>query len=169
MPVRPKKPARAIWAAAALMASTAFALPAKAEPPAALKAFLDCRGVTDNMKRLACFDAAAEAAAPTPAKTPEQEKQAVEESFGHEALPAARQEAEKKTQEYRAKVAVFSADAYGNLILVLENGQVWKQTDGLETQLLTGEQWVTIHRAIMGSYLITIESVHRTYRFKRLK
>lgn len=176
MPTIPRSPTTAIWIFAALMSSAMLALPAKADEAASLKAFLQCRQISDNNARLACYDAAGQAAAPAATaptaakpKSPEEEKRAVEESFGHEALPVAQKEAAKKAQEYRAKVAVFSSDAYGNLILVLDNGQVWRQTDGLETQLLTGEQWVTIHRAAMGSYLITIESVHRSYRFKRIK
>jgi hypothetical protein len=160
-----------IWLAAALI--SAAALPARADDPATLQRFLDCRSITDNPNRLACFDAAAGAVTaaekPQPAKTPEEAKRSVEESFGHEALTAEQRHDEKQADSYRARVLVFSADAYGNLILVLENGQVWRQTDGEQTPLLTGEQWVTIRHAAVGSYLITIEGARRTHRFKRIK
>jgi hypothetical protein len=166
---------RAFLLAALVAAPLAASLPVNAGGAGDLQQFMDCKAIPLDAKRLACFDAAATALAAREVveKSPDQDnsqaKKTVEESFGRESLTPEQRGEEKEAEKYRAKVEVFSRDGYGNLILVLENGQVWRQTDGSEAQILNGEQWVTLHRAAMGSYLITIESIHRAYRFKRVK
>jgi len=141
--------------------------PALAAGPTANASFLSCAGEQDDARRLACFDAvvaqvraqpatpvasaapaAAAAAAPVPLSK--------EERFGLRG--DLKQEKAKKApelaelQELRATVTKVAVKPHGELILSLDNGQVWYEIQtSTGIRVKTGDQ-VTIRSGALGSY-----------------
>jgi hypothetical protein len=70
--------------------------------------------------------------------------------------------------ELHAHVANAQVDASGKLIVTLDNGQVWSQIDSPPLNLKNGAE-VRIHRAAMGSYLLTGAESKRSIRVRRSK
>lgn len=112
-----------------------------------------CAGLQDDGVRLACYDALFRA-------TPE----AVAAGFGLE------------RRELRAAETIETIDSPitnlerlrdGTVRVTLENGQVWRQTDGTpQTLWRTGDRLV-VERAALGSFLAAVEGSGRRVRVRR--
>jgi biotin carboxyl carrier protein len=145
----------------------------------ATAALLTCANESDDAQRLRCFDAvvanlrtapaapAATAAAPSPAAAapsraaasapaaaspPPASAPTAEERFGArgEISPDRHQEIDELT----GTVTEVGTKAHGELIVTLDNGQVWaEKQSGSKVKLKTGDT-VKIERGAMGSYTL---------------
>ena len=57
---------------------------------------------------------------------------------------------------------------YGKLIITLETGQVWRQTNSTSLRLKPGQE-VYVEEGALGSYFLGKESSNKRIRVKRLK
>lgn len=180
------------WLLAGLCAC-ASALAAEALPPS-LRA---CMSESDATQRLACFDresarltqesapiarradppaSAPPAAAPAAATAaPAAATQSAQDKFGYRGN-LARAELDKKSAEERqefeqmtAKVSELGTLPRGELLLTLDNGQVWQQKSGDRAMRIKVGDDVTIHRASLGSFLLTSQAANGSMRVTRVK
>jgi len=132
----------ALVAAGLLLAAagTAQAAPKDLGRAAVLKAVVDCRGVTDNAARLACYDAAAATLDEAEAKGDvvvldrEQTRQARHEAFGF-TLPSLSvfNRGEEPEKLNRATYSVERAwKEGGKWVVEMDTGAVWRQTDDID-------------------------------------
>ena len=71
-----------------------------------------------------------------------------------------------------ATVSDYSFNPYGKFMVVLENGQIWRQLQGDSgtAHFNKGEKnTVVIERGMLGSYNLTINDSVKTYKVERLK
>ena len=61
----------------------------------------------------------------------------------------------------------MTKSAYGEQIITLDNGQVWRQTDSVRLKLVEGQS-VTIKRGALGSFFISKENANKRIRAKRV-
>jgi len=144
--------------------------PALAAGTSANASFMTCADEQDDARRLACFDAVvaqtrARPAPPVASTVPAAAVAATaavplskEERFGlrgdlkEEKSKQAPELAELK--ELRATVTKVAAKPYGELILSLDNGQVWYEIQANSgIRVKTGDQ-VTIRAGALGSYSV---------------
>jgi mannose-6-phosphate isomerase class I len=140
-----------------------------------------CSVVTDKLERLICYDTLVSSASNTAQAMPT--KSAViaapaiapKETFG---LKKAIVETEdfglvKKTDIEKIEKLYFSVaniekDAYGSIIVTLDNEQVWKQKGSQRFKLKQGQK-IFIERAALGSFLLGSDDRNSTIRVRRLK
>jgi hypothetical protein len=155
-----------------------------------------CAAIDDPVERLACYDKlagrlpadtakasgtapsaadpvapkadvivpAAPAATPTvPAAEPTPNAEAV---FGleHKQKPE-----EERPDELLLKWTKKRKDAYGKWTILLENGQVWRQTDSARFNFKNPEQFVVISRGVLGSFFLGEPERSVRIRVERLK
>jgi hypothetical protein len=66
-----------------------------------------------------------------------------------------------------AKVTQVRTDASDFVIVSLDNGQTWRQTDGPSLRVLPGAS-VKIREGLIGSYLMSLVDGNRSVRVKRI-
>lgn len=71
-----------------------------------------------------------------------------------------------------ASVRKWTYDASGRITMILENGQVWRQTDTAEVYL--SPNWrkphrVRISRALLGNFAMTVEGKNKSYTVRRIE
>jgi hypothetical protein len=171
---------------AALLVVSALALPAgpalaqaKPEGRAALVQKLsDCRKLTDDPARLACYDQATAALEQAEAKGDivvvdrEQARTVQRQAFGF-SLPSLsvfeRGEQKEAVDNVSGKIASARPDGSGKWVLKLEDGAVWAQIDVTELSLYPkAGQSVTIRKATLGSFLASVEG-RRAFRVRRVE
>ena len=166
---------------------TAVSIAGGTELPAEL---IDCRALTSPEARLDCYDQfvdiqkaaplealSGQTAAPGHASTgqtaatamPEAERAAVQEDlFGknkgeiRDVLAATGIE---ELDQMEATIARIDKTASGKIVITLDNGQVWLQTDNRRVRLSEQDK-ITIHRASFGSYMLRTED--KVLRVKRI-
>jgi len=141
-----------------------------------------CAGIADSAARLKCFDAVVPRAIGAPAAQPatkapdrvDSPPRAVmrEEDFGKPPPPP-------KITRITATVVELARTARGRSIFVLDNGQVWRQLDGDDANVLDPQPGktmkVTIAMGFVGSllggysYNLTIEGRNALVRVRRVK
>ena len=169
---------------AALAAVLFFASAAHAGTAEELAAAINkCAAIADDATRHACYDRlptlvkslapVAAADAPPPAATrptdppPNEEKgffAGVFDSFGHVPAPV-------PVEHVTAMVESFKFD-YGNFVVTLDNGQVWRQvaaTGDLVPLSRDNKDKVTIWRNSFGDYVLKINDSYTLYRVKRIR
>lgn len=146
--------------------SLALAAAGSASASAAAGDFLACAGEKDDARRLACFDAAvvrarnpasspagtAATAAAVAAPLSKEEKFGLRGDLKQEKAKVAPELAE--IQELKAQVTKVAVKPHGELVLTLDNGQVWYEiqtSSGIRVK--AGDQ-VTIKAGALGSYSI---------------
>ncbi|THD81732.1 MAG: hypothetical protein E7812_02635 [Phenylobacterium sp.] len=174
-----RRPARL---AAAATAALSLALPGFAaakdkdhDRAAAFQSVLDCRSVTDNTQRLACYDAAASRMGEAEAKgdivviDKAQAREAHREAFGL-SLPSldfiSRALNSGEMDQLQGVVKSARADAYGHWTVVLEDGAVWRQIAGELNRDPHAGSKVVINKAALGSFKMSVDGqanikVHR--------
>jgi type VI secretion system VasI family protein len=181
-----------------LAGAAILAAPARAESTQDVMAQVaKCSDIAAAIERLDCYDNAARAAKTalaTPASSPEQQvvaKTAPEEDEGGGVLswfglsrpatkaedfgkpPAPPETGPKEITEISAGVIEMAKNAYGRALFVLDNGQVWKQIDGDQSNVdepKSGQQLkVTIEKALFGSYALTVEGRRGIVKVRRVK
>jgi hypothetical protein len=148
-------------------ATSALAADVASAPPAAVQAAIDCRKLTDDAARLACYDKAVDALGAALAQgsvvaVDHAQVQAVrKQAFGF-TLPSLNlfEHGGAKPEEIN-EVVLTVENAHqnpdGKWVLELEGGQIWRQID-------TGEfsrdpkpgAKATIKKAMLGSYMMMI-------------
>lgn len=123
----------------------------KSDPPAAAPA-------------AAAVPAATASAATTPAPAATAPAPSTQDKFGYRGN-IARAEIDKQSEEERsqaevltAKVTELSTLAHGEVLLTLDNGQVWQQKRGDRGMRIKVGDDVTIRRATLGSFLLTAKA-----------
>lgn len=162
---------RTIAIALSLTAAAAVALAAPkakvvGEPPV-VQHLLDCRKVTSDAERLACYDKAAAAMESATASGDlvsidrEQRRAARRQAFGF-TLPSLgfldRGEKEGEASRITATIAEASLDPYGKWVIKLDDGALWTQTEpeSLGRRPHKGST-VVISRGMMGGFFMTID------------
>jgi hypothetical protein len=143
---------------------------------AVLQSVVDCRKLTDDAARLACYDAAtaklddAEQSGDVVVVDKAQVREARRAAFGFNfQMPAFMTQGEKPEDLEKITAVVASArqDATGKWIIKLEDGAVWRQID---TAVLNNDpkkgSKAEIRTAVLGSYFMKIDNnmqmrVHR--------
>ena len=156
----------------------------------------DCAAIENPDERLACYDTiagrlpvdtgeasgtasgtvnpvppksdaivpAAPPVAPTaPAVAPTQDEEAI---FGSEHKQKPEKERPHKLQ---VKWTKKKKDAFGKWIIILENGQVWHQTDNTHFSFKDPEHWVVISHGLFGSFFMGEPERKAGIRVKRVK
>jgi hypothetical protein len=153
---------------AALVIAVAAALiaagTARAAAPASTAEFLACAAEKDDARRQACFDAAVARARTAPA-SPASPAPAVvavplskEERFGlHGDLKREKAQEVPELQELeqlQAEVTKVSSKPHGELVVTLENGQVWTEIQPNSGARVKAGERVTIKPGVLGSFLL---------------
>jgi hypothetical protein len=143
----------------------------KNEPrPEILSKLVECRTVTDNAARLACFDRQvaaldeAERNADLVVVDRQQVKKANRKLFGLTVPDIGglfdRKESDKnKVEEVTAIESILKAvgtTSQGKLIFVLEDGARWVQTESFSIRTPRPGQPIKIRKASLGSYFATV-------------
>lgn len=141
------------------------------------EAIAQCAGQNDQLDRLLCYDQFSEVAgrpvspAPAPqtaapAKAPAPAPAAVANASPEAAFGLAKPRAET-IDTITSPIAKVSKDPYGQWTITLANGQRWRQTESRSYKVKSG-QLVTIERAALGSFLLSVEGRGGTTRVKRV-
>ena len=135
-----------------------------------------CTSVADDADRLACYDAAvgrlqeAEAAGDVTTVTRKEVEQVREDSFGF-SIPSLPSLMIGKSDDNSLKEVVLPVKAVrgtrGNLVITLENGQVWRQIDS--KALRNNDQTeAQIYEAALGSFKMKLDG-GIAFRVERVK
>lgn len=164
--------------AGVLAASGAAAQPRTEGRAALVQKLSDCRKLTDDPARLACYDSATAALEQAEAKGDivvvdrEQARTVRRQAFGFQlpSLSMFERGDEKDTVDNVAgKIAQARQDGSGKWILRLEDGAVWQQVDVQELSLYPkAGQAVTIRKASLGSFMASVEG-RRAFRVRRVE
>jgi hypothetical protein len=135
-----------------------------------LEAARACTRISDNVARLACYDAAL-----AEAKTPSVPKSSAEKSdrqlqFGdngqlHRDIESKAGPPKNLTGQL-SQVASLPHSLYR---LTLDNGQVWQTTEADEALVFKASDMVTISRLVMGGYIISLGAHTTGVGAKRIK
>jgi hypothetical protein len=149
-----------------------------------------CSAETDDARRLSCYDRAAAtldksaapasraaastsnstansgkaASAPTPAPT----AASSDADFGVSEGPLAAKKQATGLKEITAVVTSVSVRPRGELLMTLDNGQVWQQNQAVEYFPLNVGDTVKIRSAALGSYLL-LTPAKRTAKVTRVR
>jgi hypothetical protein len=122
-------------------------------------AWRSCRAMTDDTKRLACYDHMAEfnvALSDSQATSMESSS-----AFGRP---------RRQAQEYlSSRLNKDLKELDGHTLLPLDNGQVWQQVDGAKIAFRSHRPIVHIRSGLLGSYLMHIGGLNRAIRVHRLQ
>ncbi|AKE51732.1 hypothetical protein [Kangiella geojedonensis] len=146
----------------------------------------DCAAITDNNKRLECYDkflkkqseqrnqetpkpSQANAPEPAPAVTEAPEPElTVEEKFGSEGLKDPSKKPKSVDEISSRAIGIYKMWEKG-IPVTLENGQVWEITDHRSTYHKVTNPMITIEKALFGSYLLGVEGLNKRFRVKRVQ
>lgn len=160
---------------------------ARADPAQdALTAIAKCADIVDSAERLKCFDAAAalaKNALAAPAQRAEESKSWLDWfGFSRPPKPVVKPEDFGKPApepgpgeitEITATVVEFAKTPRGRSIFFLDNGQVWRQSEGDLTDVRApppgAPMKVKIEAGVLGSYNLTIEGRNGLIKVSRLK
>lgn len=91
-----------------------------------------------------------------------------ETEFGEEQIE---RDVEGNLQQITVLVTDFAYTPTGDAVVFLENGQIWRQTDGGKVRFPNNpsDRRVTIKTASVGGYTMTVGDSNRSYRVRRAK
>lgn len=161
----------------AAMETPALAQSRAGDVPSVVGRLLDCRKLTDEHGRLACYDSASDAVAASlnhgdiVAVDRDQIKEVKREAFGF-TLPTLNlfERGEKAAVEtLSATVATAHQRGDGAWVLEFENGAVWMQTDSTALSRFPKKgSRVEIRRGAIGGFFINLDG-QRAIRAKRIQ
>ncbi|KSB87924.1 hypothetical protein AS593_18590 [Caulobacter vibrioides] len=153
-------------AAALAVGAAQAAAPVVRDVAPALKALLDCRGIAQSDKRLACYDAAVDSITAAEKKgdviiVDRQQAQAAQrQAFGLDlsALSIFDRGEKEKVDRIAGEVTKAVRGGDGRWILTLADGAAWRQADDrdLPSPPKAGSK-VEIRKAAAGSYLMNVD------------
>lgn len=150
-------------------------------------ALVACAAKVEDADRLACYDSAVAviapelravlaarqaAAAKARAERLAAERAAAElakrDSFGGEAIAAKRESlTADRLESLEAKLTEVLQSSVGAAVFVLDNGQMWRQTEAEQFSPVRPGVPVTVKRGTMGGYRLTIPSIRKAFSVKR--
>ena len=71
-----------------------------------------------------------------------------------------------RIESLSATVAKLQKSGNGKIVVTLDNGQTWRQSDSTDLRLRTGDE-IRIRRALLGSYMMQKVGSKRSMRVKR--
>jgi hypothetical protein len=162
---------------------------AAAAQEAPLQKVYACAALQEADARLACYDAAvkglqqAEASGGVAVVSREQIVEAEKQAFGLRQSPtlgdvaratspavAAAVPPPVEPDSVAAKITALNERADGRWQFTLENGQVWEQAERVKLKRTPKTGWgVEIKKAMMGSFLMSIENGDRGVRVRRVQ
>ena len=148
--------------------SGAAAGPSKTERAAIMQKLMDCKGVTDNAARLACYDETAAVFDQAEAKGDivvvdrEQARKVRRQAFGF-SLPSIsmfeKGEAKEEIDSFDGVVAAARQNGAGAWVIKLEDGAVWAQNQPEELfKTPKPGMKVKIRKAALGSYQMSVDN-----------
>lgn len=149
-------------------------------------ALLECRNITDAADRLDCFDKlagsldeqavlAAQEQAPEPGDEEAAPVLTAEQSFGLEDLPSEqKKKREEKTESLTASVVDIGRNGRGKYVIILENGQVWRQLTADTSKLRvprSGAEGISVEikRKMFGAHMLSLDGDNRSIKVERIK
>jgi hypothetical protein len=104
----------------------------------------------------------------------ERAEKAKVEQFGAAGVPILRKEAQDQAQageldELKAKVAEVFKGGQGELVLVLDNGQIWRQAEVKTMPPIRAGDPVTIKRRMISGFMLTLERTNRSFAVRRFR
>ncbi|MGD9599421.1 MAG: hypothetical protein AB7G76_15750 [Steroidobacteraceae bacterium] len=138
---------------ATMVGLIAFAGPGRAATPvdALPEALAQCAAERDDTRRLACYDAEVARLAKQPPPPTAEEKFGARGDLVREQERTA-EPAEPRLTRLEATVTAIAARPGGELVITLDNGQVWHQLPtGERFRLEVGDK-VVVKRGALGSY-----------------
>ena len=155
-------------ASTALVAGAAQAAPHAPQPPVrapAVQAVVDCRKLTDDAQRLACYDgavaalAAAEQSGDLVTLDRQQRTTVRRQAFGL-TLPSLSMfdRGESDVDKVDETAASARQDAQGRWTIVMQDGAVWRQIDDetLSRDPHAGSA-IVIRKAMLGSFMLSVD------------
>ena len=135
-----------------------------------------CLQIDESAPRLVCYDdvsrslpgssdqSAPMEAAPTSAGAIAAEETALKntESFGKDHW-----ESEREISSLDSVVAAVQKDAYGKLVVRLDNGQVWRQVKNEKIRVAVNDP-IIVERGMLNSFFFVLPDSKRKVRFKRV-
>tara|TARA_R110002110_G_scaffold415860_1_gene658743 strand:+ start:70460 stop:70987 length:528 start_codon:yes stop_codon:yes gene_type:complete len=91
------------------------------------------------------------------------EPKEAEDNFGKEHWNS-----ERDVEQVQARIATVQKDAYGKLVVKLDNEQVWRQVNDERIRLAEDDQ-VTIERGLLNSFVFRLQDSNREIKFSRVK
>lgn len=162
----------------------AIMLPIQAESPATTADVYACATISDDTGRLECYDnavgrlKAAEDAGEVATVTRAEVEQVKRDSFGFSipslpklALPKlGGRDEDGEISELKESIAKAHTNTYKKVVITLENGQVWQQTDSTRIYISKKRppEIATIKSAALGSFKMKLDN-GRVFRAKRVK
>lgn len=129
--------------------------------------FTQCLEIADADARLACYDRFARtrrAGHPSPVAPPDAAPASAEARFGN-----AQAERKGRIEAIHANIAATGVNGFGKLVVTLDNGQVWLQTDGKRYRAAVGDA-VTVRRSSYGpGFRLKTEGGRRFIQVKRIR
>ncbi|WP_141398452.1 MULTISPECIES: hypothetical protein [Microbulbifer] len=110
-----------------------------------------CASIKSDNERLACYDALSKSL-----------DARAEDIFGQEQ----KRIVEEAPEQITAQVKAIQKGAYGKAIIVLDNGQVWRQNDSGRILWDAGDS-VVVERGLFGSFFMKSTGGGRKIRVKR--
>lgn len=181
------RPITAVIAAALAASAAAYAQSAADK---ATDAAIACLEIGDPAERLSCLEAATREIKATRIRMETAEESAAADAmgaviaaegaseddlFGAEALASTRRarNEERKTKRLEAAVVEFRVGSLKNITIVLDNGQIWRQTESDRTLVRLPKDELTytvsIKKSAFGGYWMKINELGREIRVKRLR
>jgi hypothetical protein len=171
---------RRAFASLALLIVFAASAAAQGESPPVLDQVYACAEITGEAERLACYDAAvgrlrqAQSSGDLVAVDRAQAQEIERDAFGF-SLPSLprlfgggdRARGEPSVGELQLEIARVSRRADGKTVFTMSNGQVWAQIDDSSTRRAREGGAVTVRRAALGSYLMSVEAGGPAVRVRR--
>jgi hypothetical protein len=166
-----RRSARAVLASglacAVAAAAAQAAAPVVRDVAPALKALLDCRGIAEADRRLACYDAAVDSITTAEKKGDviivdrQQAQAARRQAFGLDLSALSifdRDDKPEQVDRIAGEVTKAVRGSDGRWILTLADGAVWRQADDrdLPSPPKPGSK-VEIRKAAVGSYLMNVD------------
>lgn len=166
----------------ALFLLTPAAMAQQAEP-ASTEAVYECAALSDDMERLACYDAAvgrlkaAEEAGEVTTISRTEVETVQREAFGFSlpslpriAMPKFGDGEDGEIKAITAGVDSITSSRVSGLRITLDNGQVWQQTDGRRVTYSKrkGVKEAVIKQAALGSFMMKLDG-GVAFRVKRVQ
>jgi len=165
---------KAMWAAGAVLTAVLASAAADAQPKgearsAMLQKLVDCRKITDETQRLACYDQVTVALDQAEAKGDivvvdrEQARKVRRQMFGFQ-VPSItlfeRGETQEELENVAGEVDVARVNGAGKWVIKLKDGAVWTQVDSKELfKDPKPGMSVKIRQASLGSYMMVIDTM----------
>ncbi|MCB1674680.1 MAG: hypothetical protein KDI01_00205 [Halioglobus sp.] len=134
-----------------------------------------CAAIDAPQRRLQCYDSVVttlagpgpaqggSTATPPSAPTTTDQGANPEAAFGKEHW-----EGERETASIAARVSAVSRDAYGKLVVALDNGQVWRQNKTEKVHIAVDDR-IVIERGMLSSFFFQVNEGNRKIKFTRVQ